>query len=61
MNTEAIYSTKTNEDGMAAFVYANTRAGFNVVLRDMEANESVPFVTIYQTLDRAKAEADKLV
>lgn len=58
---EAMYSTKTNEDGMAAFVYANTKAGFNVVLRDMESKESVPFVKIYQTLERAKAEADKLV
>lgn len=56
-----LYSTKTNEDGMAAFVYANTKAGFNVVLRDMDADAAVPIVTTYPTLERAKAEADKLV
>jgi hypothetical protein len=61
MNNEAIYSTKTNEDGMAAFVFACTRGGFNVVLKDMDADESVPFVTTYPTLDRAKVAADQLV
>lgn len=60
---EAIYSTKTNEDGMAAFVYVNTgrHGGFNVVLKDMDAAMTVPLVMIYPTLEMATAEADKLV
>lgn len=65
MNTQVtasyLYRTKTNEDGMAAFVYANSKSGFNVVLRDMDADQAVPVVSTYQTLERAKAESDKLV
>jgi hypothetical protein len=67
MNTQAkaaplgAYQTAINEYGMAAFVFANTRGGFNVTLRDMDAEMTVPVAYMFSTLDAAIAKANELV
>lgn len=45
---------------MKAMVVANAKAGFNVVVQDMDSGEYVPFVTTYPTLERAITEAAKI-
>ncbi len=52
----------TNEaTGMRSIVVANSKAGYNVVLQDMDSGEYVPFVTTYPTFERAESEAAKVV
>lgn len=55
------YQTTTNEYGMAAFVYVATRGGFNVTLRDMDAEMTVPEAKNIKDLDAAIAYANELV
>lgn len=56
-----LFATPTNEYGMAALVYRNTKDGFNVVLRDVDADENVPFVTTFPELVDAIGHANDLV
>jgi hypothetical protein len=55
-----LYQTPKNDDGMAAFVYAATRGGFNVALRDMDADETVPYFYHYECFNCAVARANEL-
>ena len=53
----------TNEStGMTAFVYPNTKAGYNVTVRDDDSGEYLSTaITGIQSLDAAKAKAMEIL
>ena len=55
-----LYQTPTNKDGMAAFVYLRTPHGFNVTLRDMDADETVKVIWRFACFNCAIAKAKEL-
>ena len=58
---ETLIEFTNEETQMRAYVVANSKAGFNVVLQDMDSGENVPFVSIHKTFDAAKAKAAEVV
>lgn len=59
---EALAQFTNTETGMTALVYANTKAGFNVVVRDDDAGEMLPFAILgFKSLEAATAKAREVL
>lgn len=62
MKTEILATYTNKEDGLEAYVSRHVSGGFAVSLKDTDAGEFVPVVTIYKDLgtatDKARALAD---
>lgn len=61
MATKILKEFTNVETGMMSMVVENTVSGFNVVLKDMDSGECVPFVSIHKTMESAEAKAAEIV
>jgi hypothetical protein len=59
MQANILFITTNFETGMEACVVANTKAGFNVVLKDIDSGHCVPEVRIFPELSAAITYAKK--